>query len=204
MIKGSAKANYKIHEEVDRPSTHQVTTSQGLRPPSRHKTPPKAVGLELPPMPLSPPNLPLKESKFEKTWSHGLHGTEEIDKSRRSQRNWQSRDSKASRHGTAKGWDNQGEEKQPRTQTSERPRTRGNMQADLDFVVVSPGTCKIYQVPLIVTRDNEMKPDIEHTPFGKIINRRVCSANLTRGKVGVAKKGTFKSSLDPEFLKLFE
>jgi hypothetical protein len=85
------------------------------------------------------------------------------------------------------------------------------MQADLDFVVVSPdkskkrpGTCKIYQVPLIVTRDNEMKPDIEHTPFGKIINRRVCSANLTRGKVGVAKKGTFKSSLDPEFLKLFE
>jgi hypothetical protein len=213
MIKGTTKANFKIHEEIDRPSTHQVTTSKALRPPSRHKTPPKAVGLELPPMPLTPPNLPLKDSKFEKTWSHGLHGTEEIDRSRRSQRNLQSQESKASRQGTTRDWDNQDEEKQQKTQTAERPRTRGNMQADLDFVVVPPnksnkrpGTCNIYQVPLIVTRDNEFKPDIEHTHFGKIINRRVCSANLTRGKVkvGVTKKGTFKSSLDPEFLKLFE
>jgi len=212
MIKGAAKANFKIHEDVERPGVRQISTSQGLRPPSRHKTPPKAVGLELPPMPLTPPNLPQMDNKFEKTWSHSLHAIEEVDKSRRSQRNLPTRDGKSGRPVTVKKSDKSEDDISSRAQTSERPKTRGNVQADFDFNMLSPErnrkrpvTCKIYQVPIIVTRDNESKPDVEHTPFGKIINRRVCSANLARDKAKTAiKKGSFKSSLDSEFLKLFE
>lgn len=212
MIAGVGKGGFKTHEEVDRPGVRQISTSQGLRPPSRHKTPPKAVGLELPPMPLTPPNLPQMENKFEKTWSHSLHANEEADKSRRSQRNLHTRDNKASRPGTVKAAEKFEDEKSSRSQTSERPKTRGTVQPDTDFAVISPDrirkrpvTCKVYQVPLIVTRDNENRPDVEHTPYGKIINRRVGSASLARDNAKTTvKRGTFKSSLDSEFLKLFE
>jgi hypothetical protein len=39
-----------------------------VRPPSRHKTPPKATGLELPPWPVTPP----ESDKLEMTWSHSM------------------------------------------------------------------------------------------------------------------------------------
>jgi hypothetical protein len=39
-----------------------------VRPPSRHKTPPNATGLELPPFPITPPD----SDKLEMTWSHTM------------------------------------------------------------------------------------------------------------------------------------
>jgi hypothetical protein len=110
---------------------------------------------------------------------------------------------------TVKAWDKPEEDKASRAQTSsERPKEAKQDDAVLvskDWPNKRPGTCKAHHVPLIVTRDNDSMPDIEHTSFGKIINRRVCSANLARDKnKGGIKKGTFKSSLDPEFLKMFD
>jgi hypothetical protein len=112
---------------------------------------------------------------------------------------------------TVKAWDKPEEDKASRAQTSnERPKFYEAKQDEAVLVSKDrsnkrPGTCKAYHVPLIVTRDNDSMPDVEHTSFGKIINRRVCSANLARdkNKAGI-KKGTFKSSLDPEFLKMFD
>jgi hypothetical protein len=147
--------------------------------------------------------------KHEKSWGSELNASEITGKSRRGQ--FSQPDIDEIRPRTVKGIEKH--DGQAPIHAVERPRTRGNMQADHDFAVVSPDqsrkrpdTCKTYQVPLIVTRDNQSKPDVEHTHFGKIINRRVCSANMTRKKVtvGGVNKGVFKSSLDAEFLRLFE
>jgi len=48
----------------------------GSRPPSRHKPSPKAVGLELPPRPITPPESGI-ESFFDKTWSFAFKRSEE-------------------------------------------------------------------------------------------------------------------------------
>ena len=55
-----------FEEKLPMPSNEEDS-----RPISRHKTPPKAVGLELPPWPVTPPD----SNKLEMTWSH----SKEID-----------------------------------------------------------------------------------------------------------------------------
>jgi hypothetical protein len=40
------------------------------RPISRHKSPPKSVGLDLPPCPGTPPESVETNEMFEQTWSH--------------------------------------------------------------------------------------------------------------------------------------
>lgn len=58
---------------------HLKTSESGFRPPSRHKPTPKAVGLELPPRPVTPPDSGF-DSFFDRTWSFTLkHGEEEAE-----------------------------------------------------------------------------------------------------------------------------
>lgn len=56
-------------------SMHRPSES-GLRPPSRHKPTPKAVGLELPPRPVTPPESGI-DSFFDKTWSFAIKKPED-------------------------------------------------------------------------------------------------------------------------------
>jgi len=52
------------------------TSDSAFRPPSRHKPTPKAVGLELPPRPITPPESGF-DSFFDKTWSFTMKHSEE-------------------------------------------------------------------------------------------------------------------------------
>mmetsp|Transcript_19545 Transcript_19545/g.35774 ORF Transcript_19545/g.35774 Transcript_19545/m.35774 type:complete len:277 (-) Transcript_19545:576-1406(-) len=205
-VSGSQKMGF--NDETGRIADRLVATSHGVRPPSRHLTPPKAVGLDLPSTPITPPNMP-QDDMFEKTWSHGMSIRENVERVRRSQRNLSSRDSKGARPKSVKAWERPQEDSSARVKTSSvRPKSRESKQEPEIIQQENrkrPVTCKAYQIPLIVTVDNDLNPSVEKTSFGKIINRRVCSASLAREKkVPLAKKGTFRSSLDPEFLKMFE
>jgi hypothetical protein len=156
-IKEVTKSSLKVYED---PIIRQPSTSQGIRQTSRHSEALKTRGLEL----FTPSSLPHVDN-HEKSWGSQLNASETTDKSRRGQFNQPDIDERPRTvKGTAK------HSAQTLIQAAERPRTRGNMQADHDFAVVSPDqtrkrpvTCKTYQVPLIVTRDNGTKPDVEHT-----------------------------------------
>lgn len=68
-------AHLAEQEQSDRPPC-RGGESNGLRPPSRHKPSPKAVGLELPPRPVTPPDTSI-DSFFDKTWSFAKRPEEE-------------------------------------------------------------------------------------------------------------------------------
>mmetsp|Transcript_30721 Transcript_30721/g.30377 ORF Transcript_30721/g.30377 Transcript_30721/m.30377 type:complete len:108 (-) Transcript_30721:310-633(-) len=79
MMQDNTKTNaLKPTEDFKRPVTigyraSEVTKINEMsrhRPPSRHKTPPKATGLYLPPSSCTPPNDLATKEMFEKTWSY--------------------------------------------------------------------------------------------------------------------------------------
>lgn len=81
------KSAFQPQEEFKRPRPHlseaecsdrpvHKPCESGLRPPSRHKPSPKAVGLELPPRPITPPESGF-DSFFDRTWSFGPKRPEE-------------------------------------------------------------------------------------------------------------------------------
>lgn len=203
-----ARYESRSSEETCRIDARLISTSHGIRPPSRHLTPPKAVGLDLPPSPMTPPNI--TDNIFERTWSHGLQASTEIDnRSRRSQRNLSTMDGKDSRPKSVKAWVKaQDENPRARLKTSSvRPNSREEKLGEDQVSKIEkkrPVTCKTQKIPLIVTVDNDSNPGVEKTHFGKIINRRVCSAGLAREPKKPLKKGTFRSSLDTEFLMMFD
>lgn len=193
-------------EETGKLASRMSSTSHGVRPPSRHLTPPKAVGLELPQYPFTPP----ENGKLGQTWSHGLQTSLDSQQSTKPTHTQLTVNSKASRPNSVNALENPQEQAGSRVRTSsERPKSRELKQHEEAGSQATnrkrPVTCKTYQIPLIVTVDNDTRPSVEITSFGKIINRRVCSASLARDrKIPLANRGTLKSSLDPEFLKMFE
>lgn len=81
------KSAFLQQEEFKRPRPHfseaecsdrsvHKPCESGYRPPSRHKPSPKAVGLELPPRPITPPESGI-DSFFDKTWSFAFKRLEE-------------------------------------------------------------------------------------------------------------------------------
>ena len=65
--------NSSIEIDTEIESENQAPT-EGVdgRPISRHLSPPNAVGLELPPQPMTPPDYSNSEDMFEMTWSHSI------------------------------------------------------------------------------------------------------------------------------------
>ncbi|CAG9325831.1 unnamed protein product [Blepharisma stoltei] len=174
----------RLEEPNEAPASREVEQRK-LRPPSRHKDPPKALGLYLPPGTCTPPDT--HSSMSEKFWN--------LKSGRGKSRN---REKRIDPPMTALPVS----EVQDRPTTQGRPRTKIRIQGPMkspafdDNMFKRPASGKLYDVPIIINRDEKM-------------SRRVLSANLTAGRQQNIRPPSFKpsaqfhSSLDSGFLSLF-
>lgn len=162
-----------------------------LRPPSRHKDPPKALGLYLPPGTCTPPDS--NSGMSDKLWSLRSKRGETREKSHMIKR-------AVDVPMTAQVF----EEGMKRPKTQGRARTKIRIQNQVkspafeDEIFKRPASGKLYDVPVIINRDEK-------------VSRRVLSANVTAGRSPKIRppsfkpaKPAFQSSLDSGFLNLFD
>lgn len=129
-----------------------------MRPPSRHKTPPRVQGLDLPINVSSPVQV---QEMFDKTWSAGIR--------------------ECANTGEAMAV-SVGQRPISKQQKSRKNPAKGEFRGERPM----SGIHKLYDVPVIVTIEEKNK-------------RRVLSATKGRGS-----KLNFQSSLDQDFLRLFD
>jgi hypothetical protein len=111
--------------------------TEDFRPPSRHKTPPNAVGLDLPPWPVTPPDSNI----LEMTWSHT---NQEIDMNQRKTAVPKSRHNeplKAYRPITVNAWEKDERSYVNSRVTTAKNRYTGTRKASMhNFDAMQPGS----------------------------------------------------------------
>ena len=179
------KSKYHSMEDIIRSANNDEdfgsrASTRDVRPPSRHLTPPKAVGLELPPKPMTPPE---SENLFDKTWSHSARlpraGARELAaqlKTRESSRKGGRSSSQTSKRmkGNTRPSSNDSaivssqEKQRSRTRSKQSPSRKMDLPTDFEPIVSKP-------IPL----SSKITPN----PFQPLIPIRESNEKRLRGAV---------------------
>ncbi|CAG9323589.1 unnamed protein product [Blepharisma stoltei] len=175
------------------PEITKLNENKKHRPPPKHKTPPKALNLYLPAGSCTPPEEIATKDMFEKTWSICPKEPEHNEP--------QYSDRKTTESPTFKhAWD-EGVTR-PKTQNEKTRRMRLLAAQEKvqplfgNDIIKNPD--KLYEVPIILNRDEKYTR--------RIFSAHIIETNSPKSKPASYKtvKAAFQSSLDGDFLNLFE